>query len=345
MKKRIEYVDALKGFGIFCVLWGHSIQYLRTDSSFLENEIYAFIYSFHIPLFFFISGLFFTPSLKLDAKVFFSKKAVQLLWPCCVWAILFFSYRIFTAQLFDEGSSWKDQVKFLLIPFQWPFWFLRELFISYAITYVSIKTFRSIPLAFVISLAFVAISPYGNFQRFLLPIFWGGIFFKKNYESIFSHGKQYLILSGILFLIGLIFWKARYIIYVSDFPKIFDLPSLTFHFENLHISLFRLVVGLSGSVFFVFLFGRLYRKNVFFKLLEHIGIYTLAIYILQTVILEHLANRLIDFSGVNLYIYNWVITPLISVLIAAICIGLIKLISANKKIEFALFGRSYQKPI
>lgn len=80
-------------------------------------------------------------------------------------------------------------------------------------------------------------------------------------------------------------------------------------------------------------------------MLEHIGIYTLAIYILQTVILEHLANRLIDFSGVNLYIYNWVITPLISVLIAAICIGLIKLISANKKIEFALFGRSYQKPI
>lgn len=47
MKERDFFIDVLKGWGIILVIWGHS-------SQFLFNEIY----SFHMPLFFFLSDVF-----------------------------------------------------------------------------------------------------------------------------------------------------------------------------------------------------------------------------------------------------------------------------------------------
>ena len=48
--KRDETVDILKGFAIFCVVLGH----LKPIS-----QITNFIYSFHMPLFIFLSGITF----------------------------------------------------------------------------------------------------------------------------------------------------------------------------------------------------------------------------------------------------------------------------------------------
>ena len=53
---RILWLDALKCFAMFLVIWGHVIQYGVTD--YLENDIHIGIYSFHMPLFFMVSGLF-----------------------------------------------------------------------------------------------------------------------------------------------------------------------------------------------------------------------------------------------------------------------------------------------
>jgi len=53
---RILWLDALKCFAMFLVIWGHVIQYGVTD--YLENDIHIGIYSFHMPLFMMISGFF-----------------------------------------------------------------------------------------------------------------------------------------------------------------------------------------------------------------------------------------------------------------------------------------------
>jgi fucose 4-O-acetylase-like acetyltransferase len=50
MKKRIEYIDSLKGLGIILVMLGHSI-------SAMDQPLNRMILSFHMPLFFFSSGL------------------------------------------------------------------------------------------------------------------------------------------------------------------------------------------------------------------------------------------------------------------------------------------------
>lgn len=56
-KKRIDWVDMLKGIAIICVIIGH-----RTWSDYgaLPCMLKSWIYSFHMPLFFFLSGFVFS---------------------------------------------------------------------------------------------------------------------------------------------------------------------------------------------------------------------------------------------------------------------------------------------
>ncbi len=57
MAKRIEKWDILKFFLIFTVVLGHLADYYTGDSQTMKN-LYLFIYTFHMPLFIFVSGLF-----------------------------------------------------------------------------------------------------------------------------------------------------------------------------------------------------------------------------------------------------------------------------------------------
>ena len=65
MKQRIEYIDNIKGFAILLVVMGHVIAnwfgdfYVVLDND-TDNQlmIWKLIYSFHMPLFMFCSGLF-----------------------------------------------------------------------------------------------------------------------------------------------------------------------------------------------------------------------------------------------------------------------------------------------
>ena len=55
MDKRIGYIDIAKGLGILVIVLGHN------DLAGYHPTLHKFIYAFHIPLFFFLSGMFFRP--------------------------------------------------------------------------------------------------------------------------------------------------------------------------------------------------------------------------------------------------------------------------------------------
>ncbi len=59
MPKRIEYLDIARGLGILLVVLGHN------DFAALSPFFHQVIYSFHIPLFFFLSGYFINTSLSI----------------------------------------------------------------------------------------------------------------------------------------------------------------------------------------------------------------------------------------------------------------------------------------
>lgn len=57
VKNRVREIDALKFILIFSVMVGHCLTFGKSD--YLNNIVYRFIYSFHMPLFVFLSGMFF----------------------------------------------------------------------------------------------------------------------------------------------------------------------------------------------------------------------------------------------------------------------------------------------
>lgn len=54
MTKRITYLDSLKAILILLVILGHAVQF--NTEEYETNPLFQFIYSFHMPLFLFISG-------------------------------------------------------------------------------------------------------------------------------------------------------------------------------------------------------------------------------------------------------------------------------------------------
>lgn len=64
MQKRLEYIDAIKGIAIFLVVMGHVLAWVFPDNVALgapdsPSLIWRLIYSFHMPLFIFVSGFLF----------------------------------------------------------------------------------------------------------------------------------------------------------------------------------------------------------------------------------------------------------------------------------------------
>lgn len=54
MKERIEYIDAAKAVGMWMVVMGHC-----SNTIVAFPHLVSFVYLFHMPLFFLISGIFF----------------------------------------------------------------------------------------------------------------------------------------------------------------------------------------------------------------------------------------------------------------------------------------------
>ena len=77
---RLNWVDSLKGLGIFLVIMGH----LKPP-----QIVWLWIFSFHIPLFFFISGYVFNSKKYLDnPKIFITSRFKQLIIPYFYYSIL-----------------------------------------------------------------------------------------------------------------------------------------------------------------------------------------------------------------------------------------------------------------
>ena len=62
--QHLEWIDSVKGLAIFLVIVGHCIDGYRDAGIFKQyllefNSLHNFIYSFHMPLFFIISGYLF----------------------------------------------------------------------------------------------------------------------------------------------------------------------------------------------------------------------------------------------------------------------------------------------
>lgn len=139
MKQRIQYLDVCKGIGIILVVLGHII---------ITNPIRTWIYSFHMPLFFFLSGYIFCFSKTSSFKNFVNKRLKTIVVPYFVFAFFFYIYWLLIEIRFRTEGLSVNKLKPLIgifygngpwLTFNIVLWFLPCLFITEITFYLIIK--------------------------------------------------------------------------------------------------------------------------------------------------------------------------------------------------------------
>lgn len=85
VRNRIEWIDIAKGLGMILVVVGHSG---------IPNILSAWIWSFHMPLFFFVSGIVFTASKYITLKAFLENRFRTLILPYFLFSIIVYLWAI-----------------------------------------------------------------------------------------------------------------------------------------------------------------------------------------------------------------------------------------------------------
>ena len=164
-KSRLAWVDYLRGLAIVLVVYRHVLIGLeRSNISIpvaLVNANMIF-YSFRMPLFFILSGIFISGSLsrKPLGKLIYSKFE-NLLYPYLIWATIQVTLQIFLSRYTNSERTLRDYTYILYQPkLLDQFWYLPALFNS-TIVYILIKKKLGAPnwLQLILGLGFFFLAP------------------------------------------------------------------------------------------------------------------------------------------------------------------------------------------
>lgn len=143
-KWRIETIDIAKAITIFCVILGHTTGNLDTP---MFRRV---LYSFHMPLFFFLAGLSVKPGALHGAKAwleFLYKNLLSLIVPYLIWGLIYapFSYPNM-GDLFY--GSWESLTRMETLTSLWylPCFFVSRMIVQLAINLAELTKTKNIPL-------------------------------------------------------------------------------------------------------------------------------------------------------------------------------------------------------
>ena len=138
---RVKWIDTAKGIGIICVILGHLY----------VPVAYAYIYSFHVPLFFFLSGYLFNN--KYSFRDFLKRKVRGLIIPYfCLGIPLIFISSILESDGFSFDSLFKYFIKLIINQRLYTLWFLTCLFALEIFFYFFNKSIKNLYIQILISL-------------------------------------------------------------------------------------------------------------------------------------------------------------------------------------------------
>ena len=169
--KRLSWADIAKGIGIILVVFAHTLVPKMRDASIIVKFIWIFIYNFHMPLFFFISGWLFERNLSRynDKAKFIGGKARLLMLPYLVfslfaYAVIFAAMKVpMLAGVLSGGGYGTPTVKSMALGILFYYthadqhlWFVYSLFIVFAVNILLPKVMKSKAMLLVLLLLYVS---------------------------------------------------------------------------------------------------------------------------------------------------------------------------------------------
>ena len=170
---RSDWVDRARGIGIVLVVFGHVLRGLANAGMFPPDASiwlldYA-VYTFHMPLFFLLSGLFAERSLSKGAGPFWRSKLLTVVYPYFLWSLVQGLLLVAFAGMTNNASSpWLRLGSILWLPLA-PFWFLYSLFFCHLLFAFLRKLDRRVLLGLAV-LAYVAGEVYRGGSHDISPV-------------------------------------------------------------------------------------------------------------------------------------------------------------------------------
>lgn len=287
-KKRIAYIDIARALAIILVIFGH------TFSSGPEKKL---IYSFHMPLFFLISGML----MRLKQPEFTVKDLTLLLWkrfcsyyiPYTIWALLYSTLTF--RNLFKVLYGTREAL--VQIDSITPIWFLPALFAATCIAESILFLVRKsknpilpvcsgICVLFLIGFNLPHIKPYGYPMAFDIALIaaafllLGWLLVRFNFSGFLTNKKK----SAVSFVAFTAAYLAAYYLCPNTFPK--GMYRVSMYMNGYGNPLIFLLHALTGSLMLLCFSALLDQLLPRQRLLSWIGENTMGILVLHKLFIE-----------------------------------------------------------
>lgn len=193
MENREKEIDNIRGFAILTVVLGHSLQ-ACLGSGFDQNILFRYIYSFHMPLFIFISGYVNWQTFDGGLHKYFVRMR-SLLIPYFIWCLIMYIYNsIFSAGFTESLGNVLWHVEY--------YWFLWVLFICITGLYIAFRfSSRYEEIWLLAGWLFLYMQPYRvlgiDLAIWQLPFFIIGYMFHKYKSSLNGRFFCHTVPNGI----------------------------------------------------------------------------------------------------------------------------------------------------
>lgn len=340
-KKRDILWDVMKGIGIILVVAGHAIQYgsgreYLYANCYFENGIFAFIYSFHMPMLMLCSGYLFWGTLQSHCL----KDVVISRFKTFILPIATSSALITIIQIILQGYA-GFTIRTVCGAFKGTFlynlWFLWALFyISLIVLGVNkFQNDRILLYVFIMILSLFLPDTYNiGCYKYVFPFFVLGYFLNKLNGLNYFRKKEmtWLIGNGCLFLILLMVYNKDCYIYTTGHSILCDNP-----IRQLTIDCYRTIIGAVGSLFCLLLVDigvRRFSTNFICKGIAFIGRKSIGVYILSAYIFTFILPEITkSVQGIN-----YLLVLLETIVIVLICLVVTVLIQKSYWLSLLFFG-------
>jgi fucose 4-O-acetylase-like acetyltransferase len=287
-RNRAPWVDYIKGICIILVSFRHIFGGVQNNSfkpdyySILEY-LNIFFFSFRMPLFFILSGVFLSSSLRrIGVNGYISQRAKTILYPLLVWGSIHITMQLIFSDFVSANRQPLDYFRLIYQPRAVEqFWYLNALFfvgLIYAILtgYCKLKPFQQLCLGVILYI----ISAFVQKNSIEIGLFRDILFFYMFFAigDVFSFylldqaNTKFFSSSGLLIAILPVFFLLQH--YFTQL----NLENNDDYFVQLQQPIFFAVAALVGAIFIIAISFNLQKFNKL-TILRVIGYHSLYIYV------------------------------------------------------------------
>lgn len=332
--QRTNWIDVARGIGIILVLQGHA----------LSAHVYRhLIYAFHMPLFFFISGILFDYK-KNNLATNLKKSVKGILIPYFLFALLsYFLWWIENANLRFEITPFLNHLSGILygnsssLFFNIVLWFLPCLFITkmgFALLTNFIKNEKLI-IFFLLTFSLLGyfafiylpdlVLPFGIESALTAIVFYGGgsILKTNHLKAIdFRINKNSFLTLGVVLFVLILSSQVNYEIYSRQ---------IDIRLNNLG-NYFLFYLGAISGIILTVIISRMINKNY---ILEKIGRNTLVLFVFHPFVFLYLNTIMVAAFGIGVF-HKWkdlLLSPFYTIIAIVIILAMVFI---YKKIKLSI---------